>query len=207
MKPDPISDIERRDRLRLIRTATVGPITWRKLMDHFGSTRDALDGLPELAGRAAGEILNVPDMATADAELAQLEACAARLLTLDEPDYPTSLAQIDDAPPTLAVRGDIAIFSEPGIGVVGARNASVNGQRLAETMARDLATADIAIISGLARGIDTAAHHGALAAHGQTVAVMASGVDIVYLPENQALYDRIADQGAVISETPPGLRP
>ena len=207
MKPDPISDIERRDRLRLIRTATVGPITWRKLMDHFGSTRDALDGLPELAGRAAGEILNVPDTATADAELAQLEACGARSLTLGEPDYPPPLAQIDDAPPTLAVRGDIAIFSEPGIGVVGARNASVNGQRLAETMARDLATADIAIISGLARGIDTAAHHGALAAHGQTVAVMASGVDIVYLPENQALYDRIADQGAVISETPPGLRP
>jgi len=80
-------------------------------------------------------------------------------------------------------------------------------RRLAETMARDLATADIAIISGLARGIDTAAHHGALAAHGQTVAVMAGGVDIVYPPENQALYDRIADQGAVITETPPGLRP
>jgi DNA processing protein len=176
-------------------------------MDHFGSAHDAIAGLPELAGRAAGKKLVVPDAGTADAELAQLAACGARLITLGEPDYPVSLAQIDDAPPTLAVRGDVSILSDPGIGIVGARNASTNGQRLAETMARDLADTGLSIVSGLARGIDTAAHHGALVAHGKTVAVMAGGVDIVYPPENQALYERVAEQGAVVSEMPPGLKP
>lgn len=204
---DTISDAERLDRLRLIRTETVGPITWRELMDHFGTATDAIDGLAELAGRGGRRALKVPDTTSAEEELAQVEALGAHTVTLGEPDYPAALSQIDDAPPVICVRGDLSILHTAGIGIVGARNASANGRRIAETIARDLAEADVAIVSGLARGIDTAAHNGALAPSGQTVAVMAGGVDVVYPPENAALYDRIVESGAVISEMPPGLKP
>lgn len=211
MSPEPtseaISNAERRDRLRLIRTETVGPITWRELMDHFGTATDAIDGLAELAGRGGKRTLKIPDTASADDELARIEALNAQTVTLGEPDYPAALAQIDDAPPVLSVRGDISCVHNAGIGIVGARNASANGRRIAETIARDLAEADVTIVSGLARGIDTAAHNGALAPSGKTVAVMAGGVDVIYPPENGALYARIAEAGAVISEMPPGLRP
>ncbi len=146
-------------------------------------------------------------MASAEDELARIDALDAHAVTLDEPGYPAALAQIDDAPPVLCVRGDLSILPTAGIGIVGARNASANGRRIAETIARDLAEADITIVSGLARGIDTAAHNGALAPSGRTVAVMAGGVDVVYPPENEALYARIIESGAVISEMPPGLKP
>lgn len=204
---EPISDTERRDRLRLIRTDTIGPITWRELMDHFGTASDAIDGLGELSGRSGKRALKVPDIASAEDELAQNDALGAQTITLGEQGYPTSLAQIDDAPPVMSVRGDLSMLNGAGIGIVGARNASANGRRIAETISRDLAEADVTITSGLARGIDTAAHNGALAASGKTIAVMAGGVDVVYPPENEALYARIVEAGAVISEMPPGLKP
>lgn len=211
MTPEPtsevISEAERRNRLRLIRTETVGPITWRELMDHFGTATDAIDGLAELAGRGGKRALKVPDIASAEDELARIDALGAHAVTLGEPGYPAALAQIDDAPPVLCVRGDMSILNQAGIGMVGARNASVNGRRIAETIARELAEADVVIVSGLARGIDTAAHNGALAPSGKTIAVMAGGVDVVYPPENDALYARIVEAGAVISEMPPGLKP
>ena len=157
MKPDPISDRERRDRLRLIRSTTVGPITWRELMVHFGTASDALEALPELAGRTGKRKIRIPEIASIDAELDQLEKLDARVITLGESLYPTALAQIDDAPPVLTVRGDPSALGKVGVGIVGARAASANGRRLAETLARDLASSgDIAINSGLARGIDTA---------------------------------------------------
>lgn len=207
MKPEPISQTERRDRLRLIRTEHIGPITWRELMAHFGSATDAIEGLPDLAGRGGKRKFVIPDAVEAEDELAQLANLGAHVITIGEPDYPVSLAQIDDAPPVLSVRGDIAIPGQAGIGMVGARNASANGRRIAEIMARDLAEADVCIVSGLARGIDTAAHNGALTAKGMTIAVMAGGVDVVYPPENEALYERIVEHGAVVSEMPPGLKP
>ena len=202
-----ISEAERRDRLRLIQTETVGPITWRELMAHFGTATDAIDGLAELAGRGGRRLLKVHDLASAEDELARIDALDAHAVALGEPGYPAALAKIDDAPPVLCVRGDLSILPTAGIGIVGARNASANGRRIAETIARDLAEADITIVSGLARGIDTAAHNGALAPSGRTVAVMAGGVDVVYPPENEALYARIIESGAVISEMLPGLKP
>ncbi len=204
MTGEPITERERRDRLRLIRTESIGPITWRELMAHFGSASDAIEGLPDLASRK----LDVTPAEAAEAELEWLDTLGARAITLGEPEYPDALAQIDDAPPVLAVLGDPALLSRPGIGIVGARNASANGRRLAETIARDLAsTADISIVSGLARGIDTAAHTGALDGGGVTVAAMAGGIDIVYPPENTELYERIAQAGAAVTEMPPGTKP
>ncbi|MEH6753511.1 MAG: DNA-processing protein DprA [Alphaproteobacteria bacterium] len=207
MKPEPISQTERRDRLRLIRTEHIGPITWRELMAHFGSASDAIEGLPDLTGQGGKRNFIIPDASHAESELEEIVRLDAQLITLGEADYPLSLSQIDDAPPVLSVRGDITILSQAGVGMVGARNASANGQRLAETIARDLAESDIVIVSGLARGIDTAAHNGALAANGKTIAVMAGGVDVVYPPENEALLHRIAQTGAVVSEMPPRLKP
>lgn len=207
MEHEPISDSERHARLRLIRTETVGPITWRELLVHFGSATDALDALPEMAGRAGKPKIKIPSPDMIADELAELEQLGVRLLTLGEPAYPVSLAQIDDAPPALCVRGDAALLQQAGIGIVGARNASSNGRRLAETIARDLAGEGVSVVSGLARGIDTAAHNGALAGNGATLAVMAGGIDVVYPPENEALYRRIVESGAVVSEMPPGLKP
>lgn len=207
MKPEAISQTERRDRLRLIRTDTVGPITWHELMAHYGSAADALDGLADMAGRAGKRNIRVPGTAEIEDELAQIDRLGAILITFGEPAYPVSLAQIDDAPPALCVRGNPEILQLPGVGIVGARNASANGRRIAETIAGDLAAGEVSIVSGLARGIDTAAHNGALTAQGNTVAVMAGGVDVVYPPENECLYRRIIETGAAVSEMPPGLTP
>lgn len=208
MNEEQISPTERRDRLRLIRTQSIGPVTWRELMDHFGSAGDALDALPEFAGRGGKRNINITSTADADAELSRLAALNAQAVTLGEPDYPAALAAIDDAPPVLIVRGDPAALRRTGIAIVGARNASANGRRIAEVLAADLsADRDVAIISGLARGIDTSAHTGAITDNGTTVAVMAGGIDIVYPPENDDLYQKILAQGAIVSEMPPGLKP
>lgn len=176
-------------------------------MAHYGSAADALDGLADMAGRAGKRNIRVPGTAEIEDELAQIDRLGAILITFGEPAYPVSLAQIDDAPPALCVRGNPEILQLPGVGIVGARNASANGRRIAETIAGDLAAGEVSIVSGLARGIDTAAHNGALTAQGNTVAVMAGGVDVVYPPENESLYRRIIETGAAVSEMPPGLTP
>ena len=132
-------------------------------------------------------------------------------MTIGEPAYPAALAAIDDAPPALTVRGDADLLSQPSVAIVGARNASTNGRNLAQRLAADLSTeaedANYVVTSGLARGIDGAAHRGALGVGGSTVAVMAGGVDVVYPPEHDELYAEICAAGAVVSELPPGLRP
>tara|TARA_R110002110_G_scaffold284986_2_gene499160 strand:- start:17470 stop:18591 length:1122 start_codon:yes stop_codon:yes gene_type:complete len=205
---EPISSTERRDRLRLIRTESIGPVTWRELMDHFGSAGDAIEALPDFAGRGGKRNINITSTADADEELSQLAALDAQTVTLGEPDYPSALAAIDDAPPVLFVRGDFAALRQTGIAIVGARNASANGRRIAEVLAADLsADPDVAIVSGMARGIDTSAHSGAMTDSGKTIAVMAGGIDIVYPPENDDLYQKILTHGAVVSEMPPGLKP
>lgn len=206
---------ERRDRLRLFRSENVGPVTYRQLLSHYNSAGAALDALPELARRGRGRKIKVCPADTAIEELEALDRLGAQLLTLGEPAYPAALAAIDDAPPVLSVRGDANILSQPSVAVVGARNASTNGRNLAQRLAADLCAKDLSeeedaryvVVSGLARGIDGAAHRGALDAGGSTVAVMAGGVDVIYPPEHEELYADICAAGAVVSELPPGLRP
>ncbi len=206
-----ITSDERRNRLRLFRSENVGPITYRQLLDHYGSAGAALDALPDLARRSGGRAIKICPAGEADEELEAIDQVGARLLTLGETAYPASLAAIDDAPPVLTVRGDAELLNQPAVAIVGARNASTNGRNLAQRLAGELsdATEDkrYVVVSGLARGIDGAAHRGALDANGTTVAVMAGGVDIIYPPEHEELYEEICATGAVISELPLGRRP
>lgn len=201
----PLSDRERLDWLRLIRSDNVGPITFGQLLRRFGSAAEALAALPDLARRGGRKSLRVGAQDAAEAEIEKLHAVDARLIARCEPDYPPALAALDDAPPLLSVRGRIEILSRRSIGIVGARNASANGIRFARQLAGELGGAGLSVVSGLARGIDAAAHRGALGTG--TVAVLAGGVDVVYPAENQGLYEEIIAQGAVISEMPPGLQP
>jgi DNA processing protein len=200
-----LSSIERRDWLRLIRTDTIGPIMFAGLLQRFGSAAAAIDALPGLA-RRSNRTLRIPTREQADAELAALDKLGGRLIATCEPGYPPALAALEDAPPLLAVRGNADILLKPAIALVGARNASANGIRFARMLAKDLGDAGFIVVSGLARGIDTGAHQGALATG--TVAVMAGGVDIIYPPENEGLYQNILDTGgAAVSEMRSGLEP
>jgi DNA processing protein len=204
--PPPPNDEERLAWLRLIRSEHVGPITFRRLLDRFGSASAALAALPDLARRGNGGRPRPYPRGEAEAELARARACGARLLAWPDPDYPPLLLAIDDAPPLIYVLGDATRLAAPAIAVVGSRNASLNGRRLAEQLARDLGGSGFVVVSGLARGIDTAAHHGALRTG--TAAVLAGGVDIVYPEQNRDLYRRILDAGgAVVAEQPPGTLP
>ncbi|MBI3710703.1 MAG: DNA-protecting protein DprA [Proteobacteria bacterium] len=201
-----LSAAERRDRLRLIRSENVGPVAFYQLLRRFGSATDALAALPELSRRGGrSQPLKLCPNAEADAELATVERLGARLVAHGEAEYPPALAAIEDAPPLLTIRGHGQVLRQPMIAVVGARNASANGIRFARELAAGLGRAGLVVVSGLARGIDTAAHQGALASG--TVAVMAGGVDVIYPPENERLYADILAQGAVISEMPVGLVP
>lgn len=207
-----ISETEKLNRLRLIRSTNIGAITWHRLVERFGSATAALDVLPDLIGRGGARNTVICSAASAAGELERAAACGITAICHGEPDYPALLAEIDDAPPMLYVRGDIALLNRPAIAIVGARNASTNGRAIARDLARDLAAIAIegsalAIVSGLARGIDTAAHEGALSADGATLAVMAGGADIVYPRENQALYERILATATVVSEMPAGIEP
>ncbi len=198
---------ELQDRLRLVRTEGVGPITYRRLMQRYRSAEAAIDALPILArtgGRTAP--LRIPGRPAAEREIDQLGALGGRFVCLGGPDYPQFLAQLDSAPPMLAVLGDVTALSARAVAMVGARNASTNGKRLAEILAADLAGSGLVVVSGMARGIDTAAHTGALQA-GRTVAAVAGGVDVVYPQENAALQRRVAEGGAVVAEAPLGTAP
>lgn len=200
-----LTDAERRDWLRLIRSERVGPITFFQLLKRFGSAAAALDALPELARRGGRATLRIYSAQAADRELAQNAKLGARLIGRFEPDYPEALAAVDDAPPLLAVRGKAELAARRAIAIVGARNASANGIRIARQLASDLGAAGLVVASGLARGTDAAAHRGALPTG--TVAVMAGGVDIVYPAENTGLFEEIVAEGAVVSEMPPGFEP
>lgn len=194
-------------RLRLVRTESVGPITYRRLLDHFPDPADALAALPDLArmgGRS--EPLRVPSEAEIEREFLLLTRMGGRFIFLGDADYPEYLAELTDPPPALAVLGDVSLLAQKSIGIVGARNASVAGLRFTEQLASELAAEQLVIVSGLARGIDAAAHEGALRT-GKTVAVIAGGLDQPYPPENAALQKRIAEAGAVVAEAPLGTAP
>jgi DNA processing protein len=197
---------ERRARLRLAGAERVGPVTFHELLRRYGSATAAIAALPGLA-REAG--LDRPprlrDDATIDREIAALEGLGGRHLVCGDAEYPEALAALPDAPPVLRTIGQLAWLQHPMVALVGARNASTNGRRIATELALGLGAAGRVVVSGLARGIDTAAHRAALPTG--TVAVLAGGVDIVYPPENEELYRSTAREGLLLSEMPVGAVP
>ncbi|WP_374944077.1 DNA-processing protein DprA [Sphingomonas sp.] len=193
-------------RLRLIRTQGIGPVTYRQLIPRFGDAEAALDALPMLARRGGGRAPPVADAGAVAREMAATERLGARYLFLGDPDYSALLAEIENAPPALIVRGDVALASAPCVAIVGARNASAAACRFARELAHALARDGATVVSGLARGVDTAAHVGALGS-GTTVGVIASGIDIGFPPENRDLQERVATAGLLIAEQPPGTEP
>lgn len=206
---DDIKELSRKERLswlRLIRSENVGPRTFVKLLERFGSADTALAALPDLARRGGrSRPISVYPASQAEDEMSAAEALGCRVLAWCEPGYPRALAAIDDAPPILYARGNASLLGRSMVAMVGARNASINGRNLARRIAADLGGAGFDVVSGMARGIDTAAHQGSLASG--TVAVLAGGVDVIYPPENEDLYWQIVANGCVVSEMPPGTQP
>lgn len=205
--PTPRTEDDRLDRLRLVRSRRVGAVTFHRLMAEHGSARAALAALPAIAKAAGVEEYEVCPLGVVQAELMRGRALGARLLVHGEPDYPAALLNISDAPPLLWAKGDITLLNRPAIGMVGARNASSLGVRMARRLGVGVSEAGFTVVSGLARGIDTAAHEAALEAEGRTIAVMAGGIDVIYPAENTALAAAIDTSGCRISEHPPGLEP
>ncbi len=191
-------------RLRLIRTPSIGPVTYRQLIARFGSADAAIEALPMLAKRGGGSSPKVITASDAQREIATVAKLGARHLFLDDADYPDLLAHLENAPVALTVRGNETLLRRPGIAMVGARNASAAACRFARQIALELASEGAAVISGLARGIDTASHVGALPA---TIGVIAGGIDVAYPPENAELQERIATEGLLVAEMPPGTQP
>lgn len=191
--------------LRLIRSRRVGPATFHRLLAEHGSAAAALEALPGIAAEAGIEGYAPCPPGVAQAELAAGARAKARLIRFDDPAYPPLLATVADAPPVLWMRGRVEALERPAIAVIGARNASSLGLRMARGLARGLAEAGLTVTAGLARGIDTAAHEASCDAG--TVAVMAGGIDIIYPAENRALADRIAETGCLLTEQPPGVEP
>jgi DNA processing protein len=201
-----LSDSTRRDWLRLIRSDNIGPRTFRSLINHFGSARAALDRLPDLARRGgASRPARICSEADAAKELKAMAAIGGALVAPGEIGYPPQLAAIDDAPPLLGIRGNAESLMRPTIGIVGSRNASGAGLKFAAVLARELADAGFAIASGLARGIDQAAHRASISQG--TIAVLAGGHDKIYPSEHEELLASLLDAGAAISEMPPGHVP
>jgi len=190
--------------IRLIRTPNIGPITFRLLVQRYGKPSAALAAVPDLS-RRGGRKLTLASRAQAETEIKANIAAGATLLFRGSDAYPSRLDQFDDAPALFSVKGNLHLLSGPMIAIVGARNASVNAIRHAQTLAEELSTAGFVIISGLARGIDAAAHNGALA--GGTIAIIAGGIDNYYPPENAELQETIEQTGLVIAEMPPGTHP
>jgi|SRR5579883_135310 len=204
--PRLLNPSEKLDWLRLIRTDNVGPVSFYQLLARFGSAAAALEALPEMARRGGRERPLAPfPRAAAEREMAALDRAGARLVAWGEPDYPPPLAAIDTAPPLLSLRGEAALLQRPAIAIVGARNASANGRRFARDMALQLGQRGLVVVSGFARGIDAAAHQGALPTG--TVAALAGGIDIVYPEENRDLYEAIAERGVLLAEMPVGTQP
>jgi len=207
-------------RIRLIRSPNIGPVTYGQLLRRFGDARSALEALPDLAARGDGRGSDkgrVPyravDVGVIEAEIKSVRAAGARYIFHDSPDYPALLREVDSAPPVLIARGRADLSGAASVAMVGARNASAGAMRLAREIAGALAEAGYPVVSGLAMGVDAAAHEGALTGRGQaydsasTIAVIGSGIDTVYPPENAALQERIANEGLLLTEAPPGVAP
>jgi DNA processing protein len=192
-------------RIRLIRSASIGPVTYRQLIARFGSALAALDAIPDLARRGGGKPPRLFGIDEAQRERARVETLGARYLVLGQGLYPSLLAEMDDAPPLLIARGNLNLLDTPAVAIVGARNASAAACRFARSLAHDLGSEGLAVVSGLARGIDSAAHDGAL--ESGTIGVIAGGIDVFYPPENEARQKAMFERGLVLAEMPPGTEP
>ena len=199
-----MSEQERFDRLRLIRSPRIGPVSYRQLLARFGTAGAALRAIPDLAARGGGKA-SVADAGAVEREIAASRALGARYLLMGDADYPALLDQFEGAPPALIVRGDAALAAGQCIAMVGARNASAAAIRFARTLAQDLGQRGAVVVSGLARGIDTAAHQGSVGSG--TIGVIACGLDVVFPPENRDVQAQIADVGLLVTEHPPGVQP
>ena len=193
-------------RIRLLRSPNVGPVSYRQLLQRFGDGAAALTALPDLAARSGGAY-RIAAEGKIETEIAEVRRCGARYLFHDSPDYPPLLRELESAPPILIVRGDAAVAARTCVAIVGARNASAAAVKLARDFGAALSEAGYAVVSGLARGIDGAAHRGALAGAGGTIGVIASGIDIAYPPEHRDLQEEVATRGLLLAEQPPGVEP
>jgi DNA processing protein len=201
-----VSDLARDEafaRIRLLRSPNVGPVTYMQLLRRFATAQAAIEALPDLA-RRGGKAYRAADPARIEQEIAAVRRMQARYLFHDSPDYPPLLREIEGSPPILTVRGDSALALRPCVAMVGARNASAAAVKLARDFAAALVEEGYVVVSGLARGIDGAAHRGALPA---TVGVIASGIDVAYPPEHGELQEQVALQGLLLAEQPPGTEP
>jgi len=203
---------ERLARMRLARSSNVGPITFRKLINRFSSARDAIDALPDfLAKTKSSRKITLASRDDTITEIEAAKACGAKPIIFGDPEYPAMLARLEDAPAYFYAIGRIDLLTKTSIGIVGARNASANGCGFARKISHDLVNAGYVVTSGMARGIDGAAHSAALqmadSGAGGTIAVLGGGVDVVYPREHQELYEKLCTQGCIISEMPPGLKP
>ena len=192
-------------RIRLLRCPNVGPVSYRQLLHRFGTASAALQALPDLAGKRGGKYALAPE-ARIHSEIAALRKAGGRYLFHDQPDYPALLEEISGSPPILTMMGDPALAARPCLAVVGARNASAAAVKLARDFSASLAGQGFTIVSGLARGIDGAAHRGAMAT-GKTIGVIASGIDIAFPREHTDLQAQVAAEGLLIAEQPPGTEP
>jgi DNA processing protein len=191
-------------KLRLIRTDNVGPVSYRQLIARFGNAEKALLALPDLTRRGGGKF-QAASQALIEKELAHVKALGARHIFVDDIDYPPLLAEIENGPAAIMVVGNLALTDRPVVSMVGARNASAAACRFARNLALDLSADGIAVASGLARGVDTAAHYGSL--ENGTIGVIAGGIDITYPPENAELQRAVGEKGLLIAEMPPGTEP
>ena len=192
-------------RVRLIRSPSIGPVTFRQLLSRFGSAEAALAAIPDLAARGGGKPPAMASQATARSEMDRVEALGARYLLLGQGLYPRLLAELPDSPPLLIAKGDFSLLERQAVAIVGARNASAAACRFARGLAHDLGQEGLVVVSGLARGIDAAAHDGAM--DSGTIGCAAGGIDIFYPPENEDRQVRMMAVGLVLSERPPGLEP
>ena len=190
-------------RIQLLRSPNIGPVSYRQLLARFGTAGAAVEALPEL-GKRGGRSYRAAPIDQIEREIAALRKTGARYLFHDSPDYPALLSALDSAPPIITWRGDISFAAKPCLAMVGARNASAAAVKLAREFASELAGQGIMVVSGLARGIDGAAHEGAFP---KTIGVIASGIDIAYPPQHAELQERIASEGLLLAEQPPGTEP
>jgi DNA processing protein len=198
-----LSQVEAFARIRLLRSPNIGPVSYRQLLARFGTAVAAIEGLPELGARGK-KAYRPASKDKIEREIEGVIASGARYLFHDQDHYPALLAEIDGSPPIITCRGNQALASEPCVAMVGARNASGAATKLARDWARDLSEAGLTIVSGLARGIDGAAHEGSFP---KTIGVIASGIDIAYPPQHKELQEKIATEGLLIAEQPPGTEP
>lgn len=201
-----LSDQEKIDWMRLIRTENIGPMTFYDLMRKFTHANNILDRLPFMAKNAGKqENIRIPSISDIEKEIDDLAKLGGQFIFSCEPNYSRNLSFVDDAPPVLATLGRIELLSQPNLSIVGARNSSINSEKFAFNIAQKMGAQGYVITSGLARGIDRFAHMGGLPTG--TIGVLAGGIDQVYPPENQSLYDEMKEKGLILAESPLGVEP